>query len=1455
MAESDFQFSVGADTSAAQKQLDGLISLLESVSNQKIRLELEADINLPDEGLPAAFKAAMLADFQRLASEAGDIMYNTIGTSLYDNLSNQIDQSFKGVATTGLNLQGQMDVIPADKEQQRAIVNSMRERYAEEDRLAKASEDTARKTEEFKRKQAEDTAKYEEILLQRTLESERNASQQRQEFNRNDARSQFESMRARFAAQDREAALLEEQINAYPRLRYALYDVSASLNSISQATGGFAAASVQAYADFESAFTSVQRTTTGTSQEIETLRQQLVDLSTTIPVSFQEITRIATLGAQLGVSTQDIAEFTDTVSKFSATTNVSAESAAQSFGALGELLNVSAADYDKLGSAIAYAGINAVATESEILSVSTAIAGVAANAGLSAEYVIGLSTSLASLRVPAEQSRGALTRVFQEISRSALQGGASMEEFARLTGLTVDEATKLATTDIQTFFDKFLAGLSTMDTAGLTQSLDRLSLSDIRVTNTLARLSGNLELVSANMSNVNEAYANGTFLTEAFGNVADDFNSKVEVLNNTFMELQAAIGEGLGEGLKPAIDLITSFAKGLTKLAESGPGQAVLTVSTAILGLTGALTAALAVFAIFAASTLAFRTAVIEAGKQSTLTSSAVYRLADSISRIPFATGGAVAGLKAFTVQAAQASFTMNNLGKAGSVLTKGFGWLAVASIGIELLSAGFKAIEESMKSTQQKAEDFIGSMDSLNAAIAADKAEIQMGAEALGTYTKAVDGSTIAIGKNTAELIANTLQNDENIKKILAAADEVKKSGGPILDAPKFISMYVKGDTDAALQYYQDYLNKVQEYNAQIAGGSGVQNVGSVTPQGGITGGLINATPDTQVVTGVDLTGETESLKAAKDAADGLKIALEEAGASSDMVKSIMAELGIEAEGAADGFGTLADRLQQIKDGVDNAFQNQNAIMDASNDFRSLTEGIIESGGAFGYFSEAGAQNLQNLQGSIASTMAATVQLGGTESEAVAILIQQMVDQGIASADELIAYFASLNLPNVSMKSVKGFMDGSKQMSVGAQTISRGFTQIASGARAANKQIDSASQKIRTLKDYASDLATVFERAFEIRFSGSQALDKVSKSFSDIAQATADAREEIDALNADIQTLQADQALQQYFLSVAEAYGDTLKAQEIRANLAQIDADLTKKTTALKKAQDKTNKTLVGNSDAAIENRSEILGLVDQYQDYIKALAASGADQETLQAKSAQLKQEFIAQATQLGYNASELGTYASAFDDVAIAISNVPRNVTVTANTNPALQALNEYEAKLREMGGKTYGGGTVNPPYFGAAARIQELEALVARYSSWATQLANSRNFSGADQALAAVSRYRTELRQLRGYAIGGYTGPGGMYDIAGLVHRGEYVVPKSEVNQMTGRPYFMEQPRTFAQGGYTGQSGPTMVSLSPEDRALLRNVGGSGEVVLYANNEALARSVNAGNRQIVAAGGRP
>ena len=39
---------------------------------------------------------------------------------------------------------------------------------------------------------------------------------------------------------------------------------------------------------------------------------------------------------------------------------------------------------------------------------------------------------------------------------------------------------------------------------------------------------------------------------------------------------------------------------------------------------------------------------------------------------------------------------------------------------------------------------------------------------------------------------------------------------------------------------------------------------------------------------------------------------------------------------------------------------------------------------------------------------------------------------------------------------------------------------------------------------------------------------------------------------------------------------------------------------------------------------------------------------------------------------------------------------------------------------------------------------------------------------------------------GWADGGYTGSGDKYEVAGVVHKGEYVLPREMVNQSTGTP---------------------------------------------------------------------
>lgn len=386
-------------------------------------------------------------------------------------------------------------------------------------------------------------------------------------------------------------------------------------------------------------------------------------------------------------------------------------------------------------------------------------------------------------------------------------------------------------------------------------------------------------------------------------------------------------------------------------------------------------------------------------------------------------------------------------------------------------------------------------------------------------------------------------------------------------------------------------------------------------------------------------------------------------------------------------------------------------------------------------------------------------------------------------------------------------------------------FDQYAAGTGDwANKNDDlgksagGAAKEVRTLADYASDLQSVFSRAFDIRFSGGSTLDAITSTFIGIREATEESARNIAKLKAEIQGLQSDLSIQQYFLSIAVEYGDSARAAAIQANIAKLQADIADKTANLTDEQSKNSKELTGNSKAAIANRKQMEDLVKQYQEHLVALASSGLSQAELAKRSQQLRAEFIQQATQLGYNAAEVDKYAQAFDDLTTIINAVPRNITVTANANPALQALNEFIAQAKA----SIGSGlsvpiSASPDYGGLSAQGRAAEVQGNIQNAIANLVAAAARGDVIAAAAWRVDLIRwTTLLKNGGFSGGGYTGSGGKYEPAGIVHRGEYVVPKKDVNQRTGLPYADAMGRLqrgangpgYAGGGFVRPSGNAM-----------------------------------------------
>jgi TP901 family phage tail tape measure protein len=598
--------------------------------------------------------------------------------------------------------------------------------------------------------------------------------------------------------------------------RYALYDIGNRAMAFGLAVAAGMGAAVKAAIDFESAFTSVERTAQvdlgspyieAQSRAIN-LRNALIDISTTIPVAFGQVTEIATLGAQLGIATDDLDEFTETVARFSAITGISVDQAALSFGRLSELLNVEPAQFENLSSAIVFAGINAVATDAEILKMSESIAAASTQAGIAAADTVGFATALASLKVRPEEARGVITRLFKTFDLAISEGGERLDDYAKVLNTTSDQAAALWQQDPSQFVQSFLSGAEA--TGKLNETMTALGVVNTRELNVITRLANNMDVLEQSLADSNEQFLLGSFSTEAYGKVSDDLASKIIILQNSITAMGASIGETVTGPLADFVTFLTSITEEIRKSPEG-----VRIFIAAITALTAGLSIFIALLTLGTAGLLALKLAFqnLSGGTVQANISLSTFR-ALVVSMIPNAAGATtVLGGLSTSFKAVAAGATGAGIAARGfaTVASVAFGPVGIAVGLLSTLGLSLMAFSSEAEKSKKAMFESAGGIDAVLDAAARDAAsgaepfreinvalkdlneeeqnsiEIQKNAiasresskgkfieqteavknaiEGLQDYegavnnaTDAVDGNTIALGNNVAALILDSL-------------------------------------------------------------------------------------------------------------------------------------------------------------------------------------------------------------------------------------------------------------------------------------------------------------------------------------------------------------------------------------------------------------------------------------------------------------------------------------------------------------------------------------------------------------------------------------------------------------------------------------------------------------------------------------------------------------------------
>lgn len=380
--------------------------------------------------------------------------------------------------------------------------------------------------------------------------------------------------------------------------RYALYDASNSFGIAGAAIAGFGVASIAAAVAHERAFANVARTTQTSAEGYEILRRQIELMSMELPVTFEELTNIASAAGQLGISASGVASFTSTVARLSATTNLSSDAAGVAlarfrafFAEVGadKGLNVTERTFSNLASSILKVGVNSIATESGIVNVATQIASMGQYAGYTANQTIGLAGALSSIGVAPELSRGTITRTFSLIGTAVSKGGEDLDRFAALSGRSASEfKAAWGTENFAGVFTDMMRGLYNVTQSGEDANLMLMDLgfNSVRDRPLLLRLAGAANeageaggLLAQTMSDAFAGWTQNSELALQYSKISQTTAARIQVLGQSFEQLFASMGQQSGGFVGELASGMTTLIRGFEAFSNSDAGQVFGTIA------------------------------------------------------------------------------------------------------------------------------------------------------------------------------------------------------------------------------------------------------------------------------------------------------------------------------------------------------------------------------------------------------------------------------------------------------------------------------------------------------------------------------------------------------------------------------------------------------------------------------------------------------------------------------------------------------------------------------------------------------------------------------------------------------------------------------------------------------------------------------------------------------------
>ena len=355
--------------------------------------------------------------------------------------------------------------------------------------------------------------------------------------------------------------------------------------STALAAGGVASAKFAI--DFEDSFAGVKKTVDATPEQLSKIKQGIIDLSTTgidgrgaIPQTTTELNELAAAGGQLGISQENIIDFTEVMAQMGSATNLVGEEGAATLARFQNVMGVGQNEIRNIGSAIVDLGNHSATTELEIAEMALRMGKYGSSVRMSAADVLGYSAALSSLGIEAQMGGSAIGRTWLSIETAVASGGEGLTKFAKYSGKSAEEFKEQWNTDSSGAFNGLLKGLQSAE--NLTVALDDLGINNTQDIQAMMALVNGYDLVTESVNRSNTAYKENTALQEEFNAKNETTASKLANTKNNIIEAARSIGETMLPSIQDASTKLSDFAKGLSQMSDEQKKVVVNTGATVI---------------------------------------------------------------------------------------------------------------------------------------------------------------------------------------------------------------------------------------------------------------------------------------------------------------------------------------------------------------------------------------------------------------------------------------------------------------------------------------------------------------------------------------------------------------------------------------------------------------------------------------------------------------------------------------------------------------------------------------------------------------------------------------------------------------------------------------------------------------------------------------------------------